>query len=93
MSLPLPLIQSIARGLVYVAPELRQQAWSDMAPGLGVTAANLDNEFARVEQNYPAERCAELAETQKVPAVMRRSAYCCGAEAHRFVLDVSDWGH
>ena len=92
MPLPLTIIQSIARGLVYTPPELRQRAFNDMAPAFGVAAAELDNEFARVEQNYPAARCKELIASRKPPTRIRRTAFCCGAEANG-LFSHSKWGY
>lgn len=57
MPLPLASVQNIAPGLVYTPPDLRRRAFNDMAPAFGIIAADLDNQFARVEQNYPAARC------------------------------------
>ena len=89
--LPSNQIRAFAKILYHVPVEDRQETFNAAAEELGLNPNQWDNDFARVEQNYPPERCKELVEKRKPPPQIRHSAFCCGSEAQGMVAPFH-WG-
>ena len=57
-------LEAIAASLLFTAPGLRPEQFRRLAPALAIAAGSVDKEFARVEQNYPAQRWVGVSDLQ-----------------------------